>query len=192
VSELSEASRALLAAARQGMSPDAAAVKRVHAKVSGGLLAGVAAKLMLVAIVAVGGGAIVAAQHRGSQGDAPVVNVAPAAEVRPIEPRVAHVEAPPPAPAVTTAKPAARHEVDLAREVTLIDQASTAAPAAALTILSVYDAETGGRGQLAEDAAALGIEARCKLGEDVVAVRAAFEARWPSSAHDATIRAACD
>lgn len=191
MSELSEASRALLAAARQGMSPDAAAVKRVHAKVSGGLLAGVAAKLMLVAVVAVGGGVIVAAQHRGADVDAPVVNVAPV-EVKSIEPRVAQVEAPPPAAPIVVAKSVARREIDLAREVALIDQASTAKPAAALTILSVYETETSGRGQLAEDAAAIGIEARCKLGEDTSSLRSSFVARWPDSVHAATIAVACD
>jgi hypothetical protein len=83
----------------------------------------------------------------------------------------------------------------LSREVELIDLAMLAlrrgAPSAALATLGSYDTETRGRGQMAEEAAAIDIEARCRLGEDVGDRVEAFDRRWPSSAQRARLHAAC-
>jgi hypothetical protein len=83
----------------------------------------------------------------------------------------------------------------LAREVELIDLAMVAlrkqTPAAALAAITTFDKETRGRGQMAEDAAAIALEAHCRLGHDVSAKLAAFDASYPSSAQRSRIRDAC-
>jgi hypothetical protein len=83
----------------------------------------------------------------------------------------------------------------LAREVALLDAAIAAlkagAPAEALSTLAIYARETRDHGQLAEDAAALEIDARCRLHEPVDAQVAAFVARWPSSVQRARGTRAC-
>ena len=187
---LSEASRALLAAARQGLAPDAAAVKRVRAKVaSGGLVAGLGAKLLVLALIAAAGGAALATRHH-DRIDAPILDVPVAVEVSHVTVAVAHDEAPP-APAVAVVPRPAKRGIELAREVALIDQATSAAPGAALIILQTYANESRGHGQLAEDAAAIELEARCRLGEDVAGRLAAFDARWPASAQRARVGDVC-
>lgn len=202
---LSERTRALLDAARQGLAPDAAAVMRVHAKVAaGGLFAGVAAKLLVVALLATIGGAVLVARGRHDV-DAPRVTVHEVAALDGSGPptvTTARVEGPPPArvepvlrPVValrtTHEPPPVQARADLAREVALLDLAMRADPSGALATLQIYDAETAGQGQMAEDAAAIGIEADCKLRDDASARLAAFDARWPSSAQRTRITEVC-
>ena len=84
----------------------------------------------------------------------------------------------------------------LAREVELIDQAMAALRGdeltTALAAIQRYELETGGDGQLAEDGAAIEIEAMCRLHVDTVAPRLAeFDRRWPSSAQRPRLTAAC-
>jgi hypothetical protein len=83
----------------------------------------------------------------------------------------------------------------LAREVELVDRAMlhlrNGAPNDALAELAIYRRETHGQGQLAEDAAAVDIEARCKLGRDVADILAAYDRRWPTSAQRARLADAC-
>ncbi len=190
---LSESTRALLDAARQGLAPDAAAVKRVHAKVAaGGLFAGLGMKLLILALVGGAATAVVLARH-GAAADAPIVAVHEAAvvEVSHAGAATARVEAPPPAQPAAPILVVVEHHADLAREVALIDAASHGEPRAALAVLQIYEAETAGHGQLAEDAAAIAIEAHCKLHEPVDAKLAAFDARWPSSAQRARLAETC-
>jgi len=197
---LSESSRALLDAARHGLAPDAAAIVRVRAKVAatGGLLAGVGAKLLVVAVLVGIGGAVLATRGHGEV-STPTVSVAEPASVEVVQATAAtaRVEPPPPA-AQRRAAPVlvvVEHHADLAREVALIDAAMTALkgdPMQALATIQIYDAETASRGQLAEDAAAIAIEARCALHEpDVAAKLAGFDVRWPSSAQRARLTEAC-
>lgn len=196
---LSESTRALLDAARQGLAPDAAAVVRVRAKVAattGGLLAGVGAKLLVMAVLAGLGGAVIATRG-GGEVSTPTVAVSEPAIAEVAQVATARVEAP---PAATQRKVApvlvvVEHHADLAREVALIDAAMTALkgdPAQALATIQIYDTETAGHGQLAEDAAAIAIEARCALhAPDAAARLAGFDVRWPTSAQRARLTEAC-
>ena len=83
----------------------------------------------------------------------------------------------------------------LAREVELIDRAMASLklghPSDALVTIKTFVAETAGSGQLAEDAAAIEIEARCQLHQPVAAELDTFDRRWPSSAQRARLTAAC-
>ncbi|HEX5058859.1 MAG TPA: hypothetical protein VFV99_05835 [Kofleriaceae bacterium] len=85
--------------------------------------------------------------------------------------------------------------VSLAREVELIDLAGVSlkrrAPHAALEAIKAYERETHGRGQMAEEAAAIAIEARCNMDLDVTAAIERFDARWPESAQRERIQTAC-
>ena len=109
--------------------------------------------------------------------------------VEPIVPAPAAAQATPPAQATPVA------HVALAREIQLVDQATRALHrgdfASAAAIVHTYDLETAGTGQLAEDAAAIGIEAACGQHADVTTQLAHFTQRWPSSAQHARITAAC-
>jgi hypothetical protein len=101
-----------------------------------------------------------------------------------------------PTPTAPAPAPAAPRRADLAREVVLVDQAMAALrrgePAAALAAVRVHAAETAGAGQLAEDAAAIEIEALCRLHDpDAGARLAAFDARWPQSAQRSRLTARC-
>jgi hypothetical protein len=136
---------------------------------------------------------------------APLIRDQPAQPVQP--PRAASAGEPPqpgralaPAPAPTSAPvapaPAAPRRADLAREVALVDQAMAALrrgePAAALGAVRVHAAETAGAGQLAEDAAAIEIEALCRLHDPAAGAKlAAFDARWPQSAQRSRLTARC-
>ncbi|HET9989803.1 MAG TPA: hypothetical protein VFQ65_14825 [Kofleriaceae bacterium] len=97
--------------------------------------------------------------------------------------------APPPAVESTPA-------ITLAREVELVDTAMSSLrandPANALATLVVYERETAGHGQLAEDAAALEIEARCRSNTPVTNQLRAFDERWPRSVQRERIVTACD
>ena len=86
-------------------------------------------------------------------------------------------------------------EVNLAREVELIDRAMASLRAGhaddALAAITIYHRETGDRGQLTEDATAIDIEASCTLHLDVTAKLAAFDRTWPSSAERSRLTTAC-
>ena len=90
----------------------------------------------------------------------------------------------------------ARPPIELSREVELVDSAMAALAAKnateSLSIIATYVEETGGAGQLAEDAAAVEVEARCSLDvTDAKRALAAFDARYPQSAQRARIVTAC-
>jgi hypothetical protein len=236
--------RALLDAARDGLSPDPAAVRRVHARIhaatGGAAAAGTAlgVKLGLIGLVAAGviagaaaysrrGPAAVsppaielaappeqpqrAAVHeaalppRSSDEELVALEPVPRAPIRGTAPRPAPgptpavaPAAPKPAPAVpgTAPAPGPTAGIALGREVELIDQAMAALrrgdPGAALRGMQDYAREAGGGGQLAEDAAAIEVEALCKLGDPAAPDRRArFDARFPRSAQRARLQAAC-
>jgi hypothetical protein len=85
--------------------------------------------------------------------------------------------------------------VELAREVELIDRAMAALKradaSAALAAVADHAHETAGTGQLAEDAAAIEIEALCRLRQPVATKLEAFDLRWPTSAQRARLTASC-
>jgi hypothetical protein len=97
-----------------------------------------------------------------------------------------------PAPQIEAAVPG----VDLAREVQLVDAAMASLrdgnATAAIQSVRLHRAETGDHGQLAEDAAAIEIEALCKLHDrKVVAKLEAFDARWADSAQRSRLSTNC-
>lgn len=120
---------------------------------------------------------------------------------RPVEPAPARSSSrrgavrvsPSPAP---RAAPEAPASLDLAQEVALVDQAMAALrrgdTQGALVAVHRHAMETAGRGQLAEDAAAIEIEALCR-GRDASAGAklAAFDARFPRSAQRTRLAAQC-
>lgn len=86
--------------------------------------------------------------------------------------------------------------IDLAREVELVDLAMAALrrgdTAAALTAIRKHRSETRGAGQLAEDAAAIEIEALCRRHDPaVVAKLEAFDAKFPRSAQRSRLSTTC-
>ncbi|MDX2092694.1 MAG: hypothetical protein SFX73_32815 [Kofleriaceae bacterium] len=210
MSELSPAARELLAAAREQMAPDAEAIARMRAgiAVTVGKTAAVGAgtslalKLGLVSIVAaVAIGGTLLATHAPTEVaprvEFPVERSAPAALVitQPVE---AAPAAGPVAPVPEIQPPRTRvaPRADLAREVALIDQAMTALrggkPAEALAAIRLHAVETRGQGQLAEDAAAIEIEAACRLHDPTVAAKlAAFDERYPTSAQRSQLPTQC-
>jgi type IV secretory pathway VirB10-like protein len=101
--------------------------------------------------------------------------------------------APPPwAPTQVAAPPA----IGLAREVELIDRAMAALrggdPAEALRTVRRHAAETAGHGQLAEDAAAIEIEALCQLHDPSTNRQLeVFDARFPRSAQRSRLTSQC-
>jgi hypothetical protein len=199
---LSPSARALLDAARPDIAPDAAAVRRmragVAAKVGGGLLAGsLAAKIGLAAVLATASiGAIVYA----TRSDAPAPR-SPATPIATAPPARHDAVSPsqPQAPALVTLEapaPSAQPAIELSREVELVDTAMAALAAddakQALAIIATYAKETRGTGQLAEDAAAVEVEATCALdGSAAHRALAAFDARYPHSAQRARVTTAC-
>ncbi|HEX3757285.1 MAG TPA: hypothetical protein VHW23_01205 [Kofleriaceae bacterium] len=231
--------RALLDAAREGLSPDSAAVRRVHARIhiaTGGAAAGAAAgaalgiKLGLIALVAAGVVVGASVYRRGPTAVAPpALELANPAEqpqraavheaapppptphpaddalivlepmpraVRRTAPRSELGARPPAASPPAAISPAAGTGIALGREVELIDQAMAALrrgdPGGALHVVHDYAREAGGAGQLAEDAAAIEVEALCTLGDPAARDRRAqFEARFPRSAQQARLAAAC-
>jgi hypothetical protein len=232
---MSPSTRALLAAAREGLGPDAAAAARVKAKLDALLAAPAAAAASAAPAAAAGGGAAVklgvavklaAAVALTTAGAAVVIAVptsrgeptvarAPALdEVTTVERPSIRVRAPAivrdevvaplvereptPIKHVRVAPPVAPPplpEVSLAREVQLIDDAMASLrsghPTEALAAVAAYHRETGDRGQLAEEASAIEIEASCTLHVDVRDKLAAFDRTWPSSAQRARLTAAC-
>jgi len=84
----------------------------------------------------------------------------------------------------------------LAREVELLDGAMTALrrgdARGALHAVQLHAAETAGKGQLAEDAAAIEIEALCHLHEPTTNAKLeAFDARFPRSAQRSRLDNKC-
>ena len=101
-----------------------------------------------------------------------------------------------PGPAAPARATPARAAIDLAREVELLDLAMTALrrgdAGAALQAVQRHAVETGGRGQLAEDAAAIEIEALCHLGDPTAGAKLdAFDARFPRSAQRSRLDNKC-
>jgi hypothetical protein len=230
---MTDLSRSLLAAAREGLGPDAATAARVRARVASAVApaaattaAGSSGALLKLAALAVIAGVIATgfAIPRGPRANAPTLSLRandtdePAARIAPTASRESalprarnHAATSLTAadannasstnregePASVTCEPAslAREPASLAREVELIDNAMSALrnsePATALQTLAIFERETLGHAQLAEDAAAINLEARCALDQDVTARLAAFDAKWPSSAQRARISAAC-
>lgn len=141
---------------------------------------------------------------RSSDEELIALEPAPRTPIRRTSPR----SAPGPKPAVAPAAPdsasaapgaapaAGPVGISLGREVELIDQAMAALrrgdPGAALRGMHAYAREAGGGGQLAEDAAAIEVEALCTLGDPAAGDRqAAFDARFPRSAQRARLAAMC-
>jgi hypothetical protein len=237
---MSDLSRNLLDAAREGLSPDAAAMARVRAKVAASVAAttggavvampvakaatGLGVKVGLgVLLVAALGGAIVATRSRQGAESARIaitsndsseteqgVSVASAkvASQQDVgsaraEPRrsAAPSVTPPRAtrrstPAAEIAVPASTTEpVSLAREVELIDRAMLLVRRGdtrdAIGVIGMFERETRGHGQMAEDASAIEIEARCRLHQEVGEKLSAFDRRWPSSAQRSRLQTLC-
>ena len=86
--------------------------------------------------------------------------------------------------------------VDLAREVELIDLAMAALKsgdaAGALATVHTHARETRGAGQLAEDAAAIEVEALCRLHDPSFAAKLdGFDANFPRSAQRSRLTTVC-
>ncbi|HEY4056636.1 MAG TPA: hypothetical protein VGM39_08505 [Kofleriaceae bacterium] len=191
MNDLSPTTRALLHAARGGLGPDAATVARMRAgvatKVAGSAaVSALAVKIGLACVIATAG--VTAAVHYtrwSTHVSVPVEHVARVVT----SPSVA-------APSLTPPAAPAASGIDLSREVALIDGASASLasgrPLAALDTLHTYAVETHGAGQLAEEAAAVEIEATCaaKLPEAATKL-AAFDTRFPHSTQRARLTTAC-
>lgn len=210
---MTDLSRNLLSAARDGLTPDAEIAARVRARVAAAVAApaaavvaapvaktGIALKLGITLAVLGGVVAVLAVTSRNEHAHAPLLSISPVDRDEPShEVRAsASTDAPPVVEAVRTVKPvvvAGFETASLSREVELIDLAMIAlrrnAPTAALDAIRVFDVETRGHGQMAEDAAAIAIEAHCHLKHDVTDALARFDARWPSSAQRARIHTSC-
>ena len=206
--QLGSAARALLDAAREGLGPDAATVSRVRAKVGAAAGAGaataIAIKLGLVGVVvalAVGAGLYSSRDHAA---ETPAIDLPSArSEVSPpvVRPSAAAVPEPTPiemAPqSAQRARPVVHAEgIDLAREVELIDLAMAAMKsgdaAGALASIHTHARETRGAGQLAEDAAAIEIEALCRLHDPSVAAKLdSFDVSFPRSAQRSRLTTVC-
>jgi len=211
--------RALLEAAREGLAPDAAAVRRMRGKIqlATGAAAGtaLAIKLALLGLVVVAAGAGVVLGRRGAIAEVPRVELAsppeapvhvavrePAVpppsdeELITIEPTVVAPRRAKPEPRVEPPAPVVPQVADLAREVELVDLAMAALrhgdPAGALRAVQRHAVETAGRGQLAEDAAAIEIEALCHLHDAATSAKLeAFDARFPRSAQRSRLSNHC-
>ena len=215
MTDLSPETRALLDAARGGLGPDAATVQRMRAgiatKVGGGLLAGsLAAKLGFAALLTA---AVVGVFVHEMREDvtAPQLPDMPAPPAPPAPVAGAVVAETVPAPPVVAAEPDLSHieietprrvwrrdvvHADLDREVALIDRASAALASGdtlrAITTIHLYVTETAGRGQLAEEAAAIEVEAMCTADMPAAPKKlAAFRAAFPRSTQAARLITAC-
>lgn len=220
---MSPTARALLDAARDGLAPDASALRRVRGKIDSAVVGGaagtaVAAKLTIVSMIAlVVAGALVLRDREDAT--APALTFGASVQVEAHEQRVYEAPPPPsvehlehiempaqrasrvaklPPPVVVEVPPviAEPANIDLAREVELVDAAMASLrggdATAALASVRLHRAETNNRGQLAEDAAAIEIEALCRLRDRrVVAKLEAFDARWPESAQRSRLTTHC-
>ncbi len=210
--QLGSAARALLDAAREGLGPDAAAVSRVRAKVGAaagtGAATAIAIKLGIVGVVAalaIGAGLYSSRDHAAetpaielpsarSEASPPVVRPSAAAVAEPAPIEMAPQSAQRARPVVEADGNIA--PVDLAREVEIIDLAMAALSrgdaAAALVAIHTHARETRGAGQLAEDAAAIEIEALCRLHDPSTAAKLdRFDASYPRSAQRSRLTTVC-
>jgi hypothetical protein len=117
----------------------------------------------------------------------------PSPSLSPPPARSASSLSPPPA---RSASPQ-RDGLTLAREIELIDRATAALRAhdtnAAVRALEVYDTETRGHGQLAQDAGALHVEALCRAAApEAPAAFARFIASWPTSPQRRHLESVCN
>jgi hypothetical protein len=211
---LGPAARALLDAARQGLSPDAPTVARIRTRVDASVAASagsaITLKLGLLALaVAVVTGAVLYARHDRALAADPVPASEPAftresvvpalataREVMPAQLDVRIATAAPSAPPIHRSPPHPAAHADLRREVELIDQAMAALragdTAAALAAVHTHAIETAGAGQLAEDAAAIEVEALCRAHADTAGAKlAGFDTRWPDSAQRSRLATFC-
>jgi hypothetical protein len=226
---MTDLSRNLLDAARECLSPDAAAMARVRAKVAASVAAtsaaavavptakaatglGVKVGLGLLVVAALGGVLVATRSHHGAESariaiqtqdtdsarDAVRVSTTESHVASPTTPAASATTRPRTTPAPSASAPApanAAEPVSLAREVELIDKAMLLVRRGdaqdAVGVIAMFDRETRGQGQMAEDAAAIDIEARCRLREDVTSKLAAFDRRWPSSAQRSRVQTAC-
>jgi hypothetical protein len=207
--------RARIAAGAAGGVGVAAATKVVTA---GGLGGGAKLALAVLAVTAVGSGAWWITRDDGPSRDRvqPPAKVAvqPSASALPAVPpavvpppsapaRSARPDDPPPdvaneptAPAPRRTPPPPRAKLSLADEVALVDDAMAALrrddAAAALAAADDHVTTFGRNGQLAEEAAAIRVEALCKLGDGRWSdALDGFDARWPRSAQRPKLSAAC-
>jgi hypothetical protein len=178
----------------------------------------VAAKVVVVAVVAAGAvaGTHAVVTHRAIPKAPAVAHIAPMAVVAPTPPTPAPVavaepvvviDPPPPPPPVAPphhvrAQIAAVAPVpsiappSLARETELLDAALDAVAhsrfADAIAAIGRYRDATIGRGQLAEDADAIEVEALCRLDDSRSgAAFAAFTSHWPHAHEVARLTAVC-
>lgn len=228
---MTDLSRNLLEAAREGLSPDAAAMARVRAKVAASVAAsGAAVAVSAVAVpakaatglgVKLGIGLLVVAAvtcaliATRSMRSADSARIAITSndhdethediKLASSEPHVTTMTSP---TARTTRKPTsnvvaaaapeqapAPEPVSLAREVELIDRAMLLVRRGdardAIVVIGTFERETRGQGQMAEDASAIEIEARCRLHEEIGDKLSAFDRRWPSSAQRSRLQILC-
>jgi len=224
--ELGADMRALLAAGRDHLGPDAATIARLRTRIDGAVATApvaaakaIAVKLTIVAVTAVVSAGIyryVSARYDvetpgalqiavdgehidvetrsslASQEDPPpteATRVVPA-PVTPIETAVE------PAVEAVALAPPAETGISLAREIELVDRAALGLRRSdfdsALVALRTYADEAKGKGQLAQDASAIEVEVLCRRNDATAATTlAAFEHRWPHSAHRSHLRATC-
>ncbi|CAN5733593.1 hypothetical protein BH11MYX3_BH11MYX3_19120 [soil metagenome] len=207
--QLGSSARALLDAARDGLAPDAGAVRRVREKVGAsvgaGVATGIAMKLGLFGVVAalVIGAGLYANRDRAAE--TPAIDLPSArSETAPVVVRpAASTESPmiEMAPqSASRSRPVVHTEaaggIDLSREVELIDLAMGALrrgdAKAALASIHTHAVETHGNGQLAEDAAAIEVEALCRLHDPSVGAHLdAFDAQFPRSAQRSRLTTVC-
>jgi hypothetical protein len=162
----------------------------VATKVAGSAAASaLAIKIGLACVIATAG--ITGAVHYTRSSSPRAHTNAPVAMPRVTAAAVApHVASPTVTPSVAPAG------IELSREVALIDSASASlaqgTPLAALTTMKQYAAEARGTGQLAEEAAAIEVEATCaaKL-PDAGAKIAHFDVLYPHSSQRARLTTAC-
>ncbi|MBA3461872.1 MAG: hypothetical protein H0T46_18065 [Deltaproteobacteria bacterium] len=181
---------------------------------------GIAIKLGLLSVVAVVavGGAIHVSRSRSAEtpaialpaggSESPPPSVRPTATMAaPAEPASTDLRAAPGEPdlAIEMAPQSAARTrpvvqpsagIDLAREVQYIDLAMTALKSddigAALKTIAEYERETRGAGQLAEDAAAIKVEALCRIASPAAAGNlAVFDERFPRSAQRSRLTTVC-
>lgn len=206
--QLGSAARALLDAARDGLGPDAAAVSRVRAKVGAATGAGAATALAIklgvvgvVAVLAIGIGVRTSRDHASETPAIDLPSTRSEASPPVVRPTVVATEPAPIEMAPERARPVVRageapRGVDLAREVELIDLAMASLKsgdaATALATVESHTRETRGAGQLAEDAAAIEIEALCRLHDPSVAAKLdRFDAAFPRSAQRSRLTTVC-
>jgi len=225
--ELGADVRALLAAGRDHLGPDAATITRLRSRIdaavttvptSASAAKAIGVKLAIVAVTAVVGAGVYryfAARQQVEVSSALQIDVdehvdletrsslasqepSPPSEPRQAVPDVAPsaAEASEPAVEAPIETPAPEPGISLAREIELVDRAALGLRRrdldSAVEALHMYADETKGRGQLAQDAAAIEVEVLCRRNDTTAAAQlATFEQQWPHSAHRSHLRATC-